>query len=189
MNVRAIAMAEDAAAHFERNPDKLWIPGANLGSKARGNSYSDYTSFEEAFPSVDPGLFPTGSMVLVQIRQPKWRTAGGIQIDEETRKTDRDNTQVGRVLAVGALAFHNRTTGELWPEGAWFARGDFVRIPKYRGDYHGVTYLRDDFEIDADTGRRREFQVEDLCIFAMFKDIDILGKWTCDPLTVRAFVL
>jgi co-chaperonin GroES (HSP10) len=186
---RAIALAEDAASHFDQNPDKLWMPGRNLGSKARGNSYSDYTSFEEAFPAVDPGLLPTGSMVLVQIRQPKWRTAGGIQIDPETRKTDRDNTQVAKVLALGALAFHNRTTGEPWPEGAWFKPGDFVRIPKYRGDYHGVTYMRDDFEVDEITGQKRTFQVEDLAIFAMFKDLDILGLWTADPLTIKSFVL
>jgi co-chaperonin GroES (HSP10) len=186
---RAIALAEDAAEHFETNPTQLWMPGRNLGSKARGNSYSDYANLEEAFPSVDPGLLPSGNMVLVQIRQPKWRTAGGIAIDAETRKTDRDNMQVAKVLALGALAFRSRDTGQLWPEGAWFGPGDFVMIPKYQGLYHGVSYMRPDFEIEEGTGKRREFETEDLAIFAMFKDLSILGRWTADPLTIKSFVL
>ena len=36
------------------------------------------SALEEAFPSVEPGLIPFGSRVLVQIRSAKKTSAGGI---------------------------------------------------------------------------------------------------------------
>jgi co-chaperonin GroES (HSP10) len=115
---------------------------------------------------------PFGERVLVQIRTPKTKSAGGIILHEETRETDKWNAQVAKVIALGPLAFHNRDTMQSWPEGAWCAVGAFVRVPKYGGDR---------FEVPV-AGRA------DKALFAVFKDLEIIGEVTCDPLAVIAFI-
>jgi len=48
-----------------------------------------------AFPSVDPGATPLGGRVMVQIRRSKKKTTkGGIVLVEETKETEKWNTQV-----------------------------------------------------------------------------------------------
>jgi len=124
----------------------------------------------EAFPSVDPGLLPLGSRILVQIRTPKTRSAGGIILTADTRATEHDNSQVARIVALGPLAFKNRNTLEPWPEGAWCVAGDFVRVSKYGGDR---------FEVPVG---------DEYAVFVVLNDLDIIGKVTGDPLSVRAFI-
>lgn len=63
-----------------------------------------YESVDDAFPEVDPGIIPFGSRILVQVRVAKKKTAGGIVIVDEVRKTEAANTQVSRVVAIGPLA-------------------------------------------------------------------------------------
>jgi co-chaperonin GroES (HSP10) len=109
--------------------------------------------------------------VLVQIRAPKLKTASGIILNAETTETEKWNTQVGKVVTVGPLAFKNRNSMELWPEGAWCEKGDFVRVAKYGGD-------RWEVRIDKDT----------TAMFVIFKDTDLIGKVTVDPLAIRAFL-
>lgn len=130
-----------------------------------------YDSLEDAFPEVDYGITPLGSRVVVQIRRAKKKTASGLFIPEEARKTEAANTQVSLVRAIGPLAFKNRNTMETWPEGAWCQVGDFVRTPKYGGDRWTVKY-QDDEEIE----------------FVIFNDLDMIGKITADPTKVRAFI-
>ena len=130
-----------------------------------------YESIDEAFPSVDPGVVPFGSRVVVQIRAPKKKTAGGIILTQDTKDTEMWNTQVAKVVAVGALAFKNRNTQEPWPEGSWCQPGDFVRVPKYGGDRFSVTD-QDGIEV----------------IFILFRDTDLVAKVTGDPLAVKAFI-
>jgi hypothetical protein len=72
----------------------------------------------EAFPDADPGITPFGSRVLVQIRSPKSKTASGIILDSGSRDTEKWNTQVAKVINVGALAFKNRNTMDPWPSTA-----------------------------------------------------------------------
>ena len=128
-------------------------------------------TLEEAFPTADPGVEPFGSYVLIQIRNPKTQTASGIIFTTDNQDTEKWNTQVGRVIQVGPLAFRNRNTMELWPEGAWCKDGDFVRVAKYGGD-------RWEVKIDAET----------TALFVIFKDTDLIGRVTSDPLKVRAFI-
>ena len=128
-------------------------------------------TLNDAFPNADPGITPFGSYVLVQIRAPKLTTASGIVLSSETTETEKWNTQVGRVVTVGPLAFKNRNTMESWPEGAWCEKGDFVRVAKYGGD-------RWEVPIDKDT----------TAMFVIFKDTDLIGKVTSDPLAFRAFL-
>lgn len=129
-----------------------------------------YESFDDAFPEVDPGIAPFGSRVLVQIRRVKDRTKSGIYIPEETRRTEASNTQVAKVAAIGPLAYKNRNTMESWPEGNWCKVGDFVRTPKYGGDRWTVKFNDEEIE------------------FVIFNDLDIIGKVTVDPTSIRAFI-
>ena len=128
-------------------------------------------ALEEAFPSADPGIKPLGSRILVQIRNPKERTASGIIIDRGSQDTEKWNTQVAKVISVGPLAFHNRNSMEPWPEGAWCKPGDFVRVAKYGGDR---------WEVQLPNG--------DIALYVIFNDLDIIGLVTGDPLQVRAFI-
>ncbi len=128
-------------------------------------------ALKDAFPDVDPGIEPYGSRVLVQIRTPKSRTASGIILDAGSRDTEKWNTQVGRVVAIGPLAFKNRNTQASWPEGAWASPGDYVRVAKYGGDRWNVPTKNGE---DA--------------LFVIFNDLDLIGKVTVDPLSIRAFI-
>jgi co-chaperonin GroES (HSP10) len=128
-------------------------------------------TYEHAFPEVDPGIQPFGSRVLVQIRNPKQRTASGIILDAGTKETEKWNTQVAKVISVGPLAFKNRTTMDSWPEGDWCQPGEFVRVPKYGGD-----------RWEVDLGE------QGIALFVIFNDLDIIGRVTGDPTAIRAFI-
>lgn len=123
-----------------------------------------------AFPAVDAGVEPLGSKVLLQIRRTKTKTKGGIILVAETSEVEKWNQQVAKVISVGPLAFRNRTTMELWPEGAWVKPGDYVRCPKYGGDR---------WEVDLDDGA---------ALFLLINDLEIIGKVTGDPLGLKAFI-
>lgn len=133
----------------------------------------EYGSLEEAFPSVDPGLEPFGSRILVQIRTPKTVTKGGIIVPDESRDTELWNTQVAKVISLGPVAFRNRETLDLWPEGLWCAPGSFVRVAKYGGDRWEVPV----------PGRRES------AMFVVFNDLDLVGRIQGNPLDVIAFLL
>tara|TARA_R110002126_G_scaffold55928_6_gene149900 strand:+ start:4334 stop:4777 length:444 start_codon:yes stop_codon:yes gene_type:complete len=133
-------------------------------------SHEDAMSF--AFPEIDPGLVPYGSRVLVQIRTPMSTTAGGLIIPEEARETEKWNTQVAKVIALGPVAFKNRETLKSWPEGDWCQEGTFIRIPKYGGDK---------YELPVPGS-------QDPALFALVNDLDLLGAFTGDPLKVKAFI-
>jgi co-chaperonin GroES (HSP10) len=190
---RAQSFADEAAEHFARadatGKPALFIPGAT-SLPSNNNLGFQYEDEADAFPAVDAGCEPLGNLVLVQIRQPMLRTSGGLVIDSETRKTEFDNTQVAKVIAVGPLAFRSRETGQLWPEGAWCQVGDYVRVPKYQGDRMSVPYTRVDFEIDDYTGKRRQSEVIDHTILVLFKDLALMGKYPTlkAALAARAFI-
>ena len=92
------------------------------------------TQLEEAFPVVEPGVRPLGARVLVQLRMVREKTAGGILLAAATREFKESICQFAKVLALGPLAFRNRSTAEPWPEGMWAKEGDVVRVPRYGGD-------------------------------------------------------
>lgn len=88
---------------------------------------------EQHFPEVNPGARPTGAQILVQLRTMKEKTHGGIILASETKDFNNGNTQIGKVVSIGQIAFRNRETGELWQEGAWAEVGDLVIMPKWGG--------------------------------------------------------
>ena len=128
----------------------------------------------EAFPAVNAGIQPFGSRVLIQIRTAKSKTAGGILLTSDTSDTEKCKTQVGKVVAVGPLAFKNRNTMERWPEGNWCTEGDFVRVAKYGGDRWEVPIP------DAPHGES--------AMFVIFNDLDIMGSVIGDTLKIKAFI-
>lgn len=132
-------------------------------------TYED--ALAEAFPDVDPEYRPYGSRVLVQIRTPKTKSAGGIILTADTTDTEKWNTQVAKVLSLGPVAYCNRNTLEPWPEGAWCKPGTFVRVPKYGGDR---------WEKTDSEGRS--------ALFVVFNDLDIGGEHLGDPTAVKAFI-
>ena len=131
------------------------------------------SAVNEAFPSVEPGLVPFGSRVLVQIRSAKKTSSGGIILHSETRETEIWNTQIAKVVKLGPLAFKNRNTMESWPEGNWCKEGEFVRVPKYGGDRWKVPH--------GENG-------DEEALFVIFNDLDIVGGVVGDPLAIKAFI-
>lgn len=133
---------------------------------------TSYTEEEiaEAFPDIDPGVDPFGSRLVVQLRSAKSKSKGGIIMVSETQDAEKWNTQVAKVRKVGPLSFHNRDTMEPWPEPAWCKVGDYVRVPKY---------LQDRWEVQHG---------DNLVLFMIVNDLDLLAKLTCNPLEVKAYI-
>ncbi len=133
-------------------------------------------TLEEAFPNVDPMIKPLGARVLVQLRAVKERvSSAGIVLPEEVKETEKWNTQVGKVLAVGPIAFKKRDSNEPWPEGAWAEVGDFVRVVKWGGDRWEVDY-------EDENGLKGK------ALFTFFNDHELIGKVTGDPRVIKAFI-
>lgn len=113
-----------------------------------------------AFPSVNPGVRPLGTRVLVQLRRVVQKTASGLVLHFETREFNKSVTQLAKVVSMGPIAYHNRSTGEPWPEGVWVKVGELVRIPRFGGDRIEVT--------DPENA-------DETITFAMFQDHEILS--------------
>lgn len=132
-------------------------------------------TLEEAFPLVDPLMRPYGGRVLVQLRAVKEKvTQSGILLAEETKETEKWNTMIGKVIAIGPLAFKKRDSMESWPEGSWAQVGDFVRVPKWGGDRWEI-----DFEENGLKGK---------ALFTFFNDHELIGQVTGDPRQIKAFI-
>jgi len=167
---RAIEIAEQAEAwdgkgvFVPANAEQALIRAENALPDLN-NVWFRYRSVAQAFPAVQPGVIPTGSHVLCQLRAPLATTGGGLTVDADIRKTELDNCQVAKVIALGPLAFRHRDTNTEWPEGAWCHPGEFIRIPKYQGDRWAVQYQRED------NGQT------DFTVFIILKDLAIIGKY------------
>jgi co-chaperonin GroES (HSP10) len=137
---------------------------------------SDDAEMAWAFPSVDPGAKPLGGRVMVQIRRSKKRTTkAGIVLVEETKETEKWNTQIGKVVDMGALAFRKRDSMEPWPEGSWCQVGDFIRVPKWGGDRWEVKVPGEEHG-------------EDPALFMIINDHEVIAKITGNPLETKAFL-
>lgn len=132
-------------------------------------------SLASAFPDVDPGERPLGSLVLLQVKRAATKTVSGFILPEEAQKTEFDNTQVAKVIALGVLAFHSRDTGLPWPEGAWVKVGDYVRISQHNLKTWTVP-------IPGTGGKGQDERVT----FAYIDDLHLAGE-VDDPLAVKGF--
>ena len=139
-------------------------------------SFDVEQTIQEAFPDVDPMIVPFGARVLVQLRAVKEKvSSAGILLPPETKETEKWNTQIGKVLAVGPIAFKQRDTSDPWPEGAWAEVGDFVRVVKWGGDRWEVDYVD-------------EAGLNGKSLFTFFNDHELIGKVTGDPRAIKAFI-
>jgi len=133
-------------------------------------------TLSEACPEVVPLMAPYVGRVVVLLRAVTEKvTEAGLLLPEETKETEKWNTMIGKVIAIGPLAFKKRDTMEPWPEGSWAAEGDFVRVPKWGGDRWEI-----DFEDDKGLKGR--------ALFTFFNDHELIGKVTGDPRAIKAFI-
>ena len=133
-------------------------------------AFSD-ADVREAFPDVNPEFRPFGGRIVVQMRLPKRKLSSGIILPDDSRDTERAQTPIGIIRAMGPLAFKNRDTLEDWGEGVWAKVGDFVRVPRWTGD-------RFEKQIDKDT----------VVEFFIMNDHELIGAVTGNPLEVKAYV-
>jgi len=127
-----------------------------------------------AFPDANPGMRPFGGRVIVQLRGIKKKT-GRIVLVEETKENEKWNNMIGKVVAVGPLAYKNRDTMQAWPEGSWAGVGDFVRVPKWGGDRWEIKIPNDDPD-------------EDPVLFMTLNDHELIAAVTGNPLSFKAYV-
>lgn len=130
-------------------------------------------TLDEAFPVVETGIRPLGARILVQIKTTKKTSSGGIVLVEESKETEKWNTQVAKIISMGPLAYCNRETGLPWTEGMWVQPGDFIRVPRWGGDR---------FEVAID-GQ------DEPALFVIFNDHEAIAQITGDPLTMKNFFL
>lgn len=78
------------------------------------------------------GIRPTGYHILVKLQEVKETTAGGIILPDVSKDAEALNIAVGEVIAMGSLAYRDKTTGEfLGQQSSWCAVGDWVICPKF----------------------------------------------------------
>ena len=126
-----------------------------------------------AFPEVSPGQRPFGGRVIVQLRRIK-KKSGMIIIVDETKENEKWNNMIGKVVAIGPLAFKNRDTMQPWAEGSWAEIGDFVRVPRWGGD-------RWERLVSGEDG-------EEPVLFMTINDHELIAAVTDDPLSFKAYV-
>jgi co-chaperonin GroES (HSP10) len=132
-------------------------------------------TLENAFPAIDPGETPFGSLVLVQIKRPPFRTKAGIHLTQDDLKTEYDNTSVAKVIAIGPMAFKSRDTGAPWPEGEWFKVGDYVRLSQ-----HNVSTWT--LPVPGTKG----YGIEERIVVGYIDELHVRGL-VSDPLATQAF--
>lgn len=186
---------------------------ASLNSNTKPVGVQEELAIVAAFPSVDPGNYPFGSRVMVQLRLAPRKSRGGIVLAGESQDAEKWNTGVAQVIALGPLAFKKRDSMQPWPEGAWCGVGDFVRVPKFGGDRWEVPV--EDTEGQEERAARLvevESKMADysggpvydklyrereqlklplppiLVMFAIFNDTECIAKVLGNPCDVRVYI-
>lgn len=134
----------------------------------------DPVELDWAFPDVKPGQAPFGGRVIIQLRRIR-KTSGRIIIVDETKENEKWNNMIGKVVAIGPLAFKNRDTMQPWAEGAWAELGEFVRVPRWGGD----RWERKVPGADAN---------EEPVLFMTINDHELISRVTDDPLSFKTYV-
>ena len=131
----------------------------------------DSIELDWAFPTVNSGQSPYGGRVIVQLRRVR-KTSGVIIIVDETKENEKWNNMIGKIVALGPLAFKNRDTMQLWAEGSWAEVGDYVRVPRWGGD-RWERHIPDDKEP---------------VLFMTINDHELIAKVTDDPLSFKTYI-
>ena len=136
----------------------------------------DSIELDWAFPTVNSGQSPYGGRVIVQLRRVR-KTSGVIIVVDETKENEKWNNMIGKVVAIGPLAFKNRDTMQPWAEGSWAEIGDFVRVPRWGGDRWE---RMDPNETDE--------ALNEPVLFMTLNDHELIARITDDPLSFKAYV-
>ena len=138
-------------------------------------SEADPEEMAWAFPDVKPGQAPYGGRVIVQLRRIK-KNAGKIILVEETKENEKWNNMIGKVVAIGPLAFKNKDTMAPWPEGSWAGIGDYVRVPRWGGDrWERPAVGEENGDLNP-------------VLFMTINDHELIAKVTDNPLSFKAYV-
>ena len=137
---------------------------------------SDPAELAWAFPDVKPGQRPFGGRVIVQLRRIK-KTAGRIIIVDETKESEKWNNMIGKIVAIGPLAFKNRDTMQPWAEGSWAEVGDYVRVPRWGGD-----------RWERMNPNETDEAMKEPVLFMTINDHELIAAVTDDPLSFKAYV-
>jgi co-chaperonin GroES (HSP10) len=85
----------------------------------------------------DLPVLPMFWNVIVEPLMPPEKTKGGILLSEETQEVERIQCTIGRVLAIGDLAFKGKTSSGIalgeCPRAAALKAGQFVLFAKHTG--------------------------------------------------------
>ena len=138
---------------------------------------SDPVELAWAFPEVNPGQAPLGGRVIVQLRRIKKDIDMGnfkLILPTETKENEKWNNMIGKVVALGPLAYKNRDTMQPWPEGSWIEVGDFIRVPRWGGD-------RWERNVPGE-------EEQEPVLFMTINDHEVIAKITDDPLSFRTYV-
>jgi hypothetical protein len=92
----------------------------------------------------------------------------------ETKENEKWNNMIGKVVAIGPLAFKNKDTMASWPEGSWAQIGDYVRVPRWGGDRWERNVPGED--------------EKDPVLFMTLNDHELIAKVTDDPLSFRTYI-
>ena len=108
-----------------------------------GNSIKNDLWITDEEEVKDPDVLPElpGYHVLIRPVSVKSKTKGGIFIPDSTRDDMSYLTTVGRVIAIGDLAYIDK---DKFPTGAWCKIGDHVSYGKHLGTklfYKGVRFI------------------------------------------------
>ena len=131
---------------------------------------SEIKELEDAFPSLSPQHTPFGDRIIFQLKLPKEKTAGGIILPEDVKENAMWSTQVAKVISIGPGAFKFHTDMTPWPEGPWFAEGDYVRIPMYGSER---------WLVEQD-GKK--------AVFVIRRSHEVIAKVNCNPLRLKEFL-
>jgi len=128
-----------------------------------------------AFPNVASGMERFGGRIIVQLSRITRKWSERIVLVQETKENEKWNNMIGKVIAVGPLAYKNRDTMQSWPEGSWAQVGDYVRVPKWGGDR---------WEIKVPSGN----DDDDPVLFMTLNDHELIAKVVANPLSFKAYV-
>lgn len=74
---------------------------------------------------------PRGHRLLVKMKKPVTKTAGGILLSDKTQEDQMYLEISAEVVAIGPGCWKEKLTGKPWPGGDWCKVGDQVVIPRY----------------------------------------------------------
>lgn len=141
----------------------------------------EYT-LEEAFPEVAVEFQPVTNKVLVQLRQPRQQSSGGIFFVPGTQEGVQQTTVIAKLLAVGPNAFKGPGKGREWNENLNDERpkpGDFVVIRRWAG----INYMVEPVNYKPLPGDKLPNGGK--VMLGIIDDVEVIGRGVVDPVNAQ----